>query len=146
MPVTAAHDLDPESVTDEHLRRTLVGTVDPYQPQQPARLIHEPLQQRGRPWSRAHRHWSPEQEAYVSTKAAQHDPDVAQLALPWVIGQDVVPIPGTKRRRDLEQNTAAATIEPTSEVIAAIDAVSPHGVAADERNNPRSTRLKRDRI
>lgn len=76
--------------------------------------------------------------------AAQRDADVAQLALAWVISQDVVPIPGTKQRRYLEQNAAAAAIELTPEEIDAIDAVSPHGVAAGERNTPEA--LKRDRI
>jgi hypothetical protein len=47
LPVGAAHDLDPDSVSGERLgqRRTLVGAVDPHQFQQPARLIHERLQQ-----------------------------------------------------------------------------------------------------
>jgi aryl-alcohol dehydrogenase-like predicted oxidoreductase len=43
-----------------------------------------------------------------------------QLALAWVLsrGQDIVPIPGTKRRRYLEENLAAAEVELTSEDIA----------------------------
>ncbi|NEA69010.1 hypothetical protein G3I56_42250 [Streptomyces sp. SID12488] len=87
-----------------------------------------------------------QRQALVSARAAEHDADVAQPALAWVIGQDVVPIPGTKRRRDLEQNAAAAAIELTPEEIAAIDAAFPHGVAAGERKHPRSTRFERDRI
>ncbi|KIF67129.1 hypothetical protein HY68_36060 [Streptomyces sp. AcH 505] len=49
LSVTAAHDLGPDSVTGERLRqrRTLVGAVDPHQFQQPARLLHERLQQCG---------------------------------------------------------------------------------------------------
>jgi aryl-alcohol dehydrogenase-like predicted oxidoreductase len=58
-----------------------------------------------------------------------------QLALAWLHaqGENVVPIPGTKRRRYLEENAAAATIDLTSDDLAAIDAVAPQGVAAGER-------------
>ena len=58
-----------------------------------------------------------------------------QLALAWLHaqGENVVPIPGTKRRRYLEENAAAATIDLTSDDLAAIDAVAPKGVAAGER-------------
>jgi len=46
-----------------------------------------------------------------------------QLALAWVLsrGDDVVPIPGTKRRTYLEENVAAADIELTSEDLAWLD-------------------------
>jgi aryl-alcohol dehydrogenase-like predicted oxidoreductase len=56
----------------------------------------------------------------------------AQLSLAWVLarGDDVVPIPGTKRRTYLEQNAAAASIELTPEEIAEIDAL---GEAAGDR-------------
>jgi aryl-alcohol dehydrogenase-like predicted oxidoreductase len=76
--------------------------------------------------------------------AAQRNTDVAQLALAWVISQDVVPIPGTKQRRYLEQNAAAASIGLTPDELAAVDHASPHGVAAGDRNTPEG--LKRDRI
>jgi aryl-alcohol dehydrogenase-like predicted oxidoreductase len=58
-----------------------------------------------------------------------------QLALAWLHaqGENVVPIPGTKRRRYLEENAVAATIDLTSDDLAAIDAVAPQGVAAGER-------------
>ena len=47
----------------------------------------------------------------------------AQLALAWVLakGDDIVPIPGTKRREYLEQNAAAADVELTAEDLARID-------------------------
>ena len=50
-----------------------------------------------------------------------------QLALAWVLaqGEDVVPIPGTKRRTYLEENLAAADIELTPEELARIDAEIP---------------------
>ena len=49
----------------------------------------------------------------------------AQLALAWVLsrGDDVVPIPGTKRRTYLEQNAAAADIELTSDELAELDSL-----------------------
>jgi aryl-alcohol dehydrogenase-like predicted oxidoreductase len=59
----------------------------------------------------------------------------SQLALAWVLaaGDDVVPIPGTKRIRYLEENVAAADIVLTAEDMAAIDQVAPLGVAAGNR-------------
>lgn len=58
-----------------------------------------------------------------------------QLALAWVHAQgtDIVPIPGTKRRRYLEENVAAFSIELTSDDVAHLDAVAPKGVAAGDR-------------
>ena len=58
-----------------------------------------------------------------------------QLALAWVLakGEDVVPIPGTKRRAYLEENVAASDIELTAEDLARIDEVAPKGVAAGTR-------------
>ena len=51
----------------------------------------------------------------------------AQLALAWVLaqGEDIVPIPGTKRRTYLEQNAAAADVELTSEDLARIESELP---------------------
>jgi aryl-alcohol dehydrogenase-like predicted oxidoreductase len=59
----------------------------------------------------------------------------SQLALAWVLaqGRDVVPIPGTKRVRYLEENAAAAEIKLTPDDLGAIDAAAPAGVAAGER-------------
>src|SRR5580700_9940619 len=56
----------------------------------------------------------------------------AQLALAWVLaqGEDLVPIPGTKRREYLEQNAGAADVELTDEDLARIDAELPK-VAGD---------------
>jgi aryl-alcohol dehydrogenase-like predicted oxidoreductase len=57
----------------------------------------------------------------------------AQLALAWVLakGEDIVPIPGTKRRSYLEQNAAAVDIELSAEEIARIEAAVPE--AAGDR-------------
>ena len=51
----------------------------------------------------------------------------AQLALAWVLaqGEDLVPIPGTKRRKYLEENAAAVEVELTDEDLARIDAELP---------------------
>jgi len=66
-----------------------------------------------------------------------------QLALAWVLaqGDDIVPIPGTKRRTYLEENIAAATIKLTSEDLAAIDVVLPPGAASGDRYPETSMRL-----
>jgi aryl-alcohol dehydrogenase-like predicted oxidoreductase len=59
----------------------------------------------------------------------------AQLALAWVLaqGDDVAPIPGTKRRKYLEQNLEAIKISLTPQELARIDEVAPKGVAAGDR-------------
>ncbi|MEA2497430.1 MAG: hypothetical protein QOJ29_5341 [Thermoleophilaceae bacterium] len=59
----------------------------------------------------------------------------SQLALAWVMsrGDDVVPIPGTTKVKNLEENVAAAEIELTDEELERIDEVAPKGVAAGER-------------
>ncbi|MBG8553818.1 aldo/keto reductase [Hymenobacter guriensis] len=54
----------------------------------------------------------------------------AQLALAWVLAQDVVVIPGTKRRKYLEQNVAAASIVLSPQELADLDAIMPVGSAA----------------
>jgi len=56
----------------------------------------------------------------------------AQVALAWVLsrGDDVVPIPGTKRRTYLEQNVAALDVELTADELAQLDAI---GTAAGDR-------------
>jgi aryl-alcohol dehydrogenase-like predicted oxidoreductase len=59
----------------------------------------------------------------------------SQLALAWVLaqGQDIVPIPGTKRIKYLEQNAAAADIILSQEELAAIEDVFPKDAAAGLR-------------
>jgi aryl-alcohol dehydrogenase-like predicted oxidoreductase len=67
--------------------------------------------------------------------AADKDCTPGQLALAWVLarGEDVVPIPGTKRRRYLEENVQAAEIELTDEDLARIEEAAPAGAAAGDR-------------
>jgi aryl-alcohol dehydrogenase-like predicted oxidoreductase len=59
----------------------------------------------------------------------------SQLALTWVMaqGNDIVPIPGTKRRKYLEENTAAAEIELSGDDLAELDEVFPKNAAAGQR-------------
>ncbi len=58
-----------------------------------------------------------------------------QLALAWVLhqGDDIAPIPGTKRRSYLEENVAAADIELSADELARIDEAAPAGATAGER-------------
>jgi aryl-alcohol dehydrogenase-like predicted oxidoreductase len=73
--------------------------------------------------------------ARVQEMAREKGCTPAQLALAWVLaqGQDVVPIPGTKRRRYLEENAGALQVELSADDLARIDTVAPRGVAAGER-------------
>jgi aryl-alcohol dehydrogenase-like predicted oxidoreductase len=59
----------------------------------------------------------------------------SQLALAWVLaqGSDIVPIPGTKRRKYLEENVAALNVRLTPDDLARIDRVLPAGAAAGTR-------------
>jgi aryl-alcohol dehydrogenase-like predicted oxidoreductase len=59
----------------------------------------------------------------------------SQLALAWVLaqGEDIVPIPGTKHRKYLEENVRALDVELTPSDLEEIDEVAPRGVAAGER-------------
>ncbi len=59
----------------------------------------------------------------------------SQLALAWVLvqGPDVVPIPGTKRERFLDENLGATKVVLSAEDLEEIDAVLPAGAAAGER-------------
>jgi aryl-alcohol dehydrogenase-like predicted oxidoreductase len=59
----------------------------------------------------------------------------AQLALAWVLaqGRDIVPIPGTKHRKYLEENVAAADVELTPEDLARLDEAVPAGAAVGDR-------------
>ena len=59
----------------------------------------------------------------------------SQLALAWLLaqGEDIAPIPGTRRIENLEENVAAADLTLTQAELGAIEAVSPAGVASGER-------------
>jgi aryl-alcohol dehydrogenase-like predicted oxidoreductase len=68
----------------------------------------------------------------VKEIAAEKDITPAQLAIAWVLarGDDLVPIPGTKRRTYLEQNAGAVDVELTDEELERIDAELPEVVGA----------------
>jgi len=59
----------------------------------------------------------------------------SQLALAWVLaqGQDIVPIPGTKRVKFLEENAAAANVTLTADELRELSAALPPGAAAGQR-------------
>src|SRR5215203_3033769 len=59
----------------------------------------------------------------------------SQLALAWLLhqGEDIVPIPGTKRRKYLEENVAAVGITLTDEELKRIEEAAPKGAASGER-------------
>jgi len=71
----------------------------------------------------------------VETIARSRGVTPAQLSLAWLLarGEDIVPIPGTKRIKYLEENAAAADIVLTAGELAAIDEAAPVGVAAGLR-------------
>jgi aryl-alcohol dehydrogenase-like predicted oxidoreductase len=67
----------------------------------------------------------------------------SQLALAWVLaqGDDVIPIPGTKRRSYLEENAAAADVTLSAKELRRIEAVAPRGVASGLRYPEEMMRL-----
>jgi aryl-alcohol dehydrogenase-like predicted oxidoreductase len=71
----------------------------------------------------------------VRAMAAEKGCTPAQLALAWLLaqGKDIVPIPGTKHVKTLEENAAAVDVHLTEDDLARIEAVFPRGAAAGER-------------
>lgn len=71
----------------------------------------------------------------VEALAAKKKCQPAQLALAWVLaqGEDIVPIPGTKRRKYLEENAAVTAIQLTPQELKEISAAAPPGVATGAR-------------
>jgi aryl-alcohol dehydrogenase-like predicted oxidoreductase len=71
----------------------------------------------------------------IETLAAEKRCTPAQLALAWVLaqGQDIVPIPGTKQRRYLDQNLGALDITLTPADLQTIDGLAPRGAAVGAR-------------
>lgn len=72
---------------------------------------------------------------HINDIAAEKDCTPAQLALAWVLsrGEDVVPIPGTKRRAHLDDDLASLEVSLTEAEIDRIDEFAPHGAAAGAR-------------
>ena len=71
----------------------------------------------------------------VRVLAAEIGCTPGQLALAWVLaqGDDIVPIPGTKRRKYLDENVGALTVRLTAAQLAALDEAFPFNAAAGER-------------
>lgn len=71
----------------------------------------------------------------VKAIAAQKKVTPSQLALAWLLaqGDDIVPIPGTRRQKNLEENIAATEITLTNDELQQIEAVAPKGFASGDR-------------
>ena len=71
----------------------------------------------------------------VKALAAKKRTTPAALALAWVLaqGDDIVPIPGTQRRKYLEENGTAAEVTLSKAELAELDAIAPKGVAVGDR-------------
>jgi aryl-alcohol dehydrogenase-like predicted oxidoreductase len=71
----------------------------------------------------------------IEAMAAEKACTAAQLALAWVLaqGSDIIPIPGTKRRRWLDDNIGALNVSLGTQDLARIDAILPPGAAAGDR-------------
>ena len=72
---------------------------------------------------------------HIESVARQKRCTPSQLALAWLLarGNDIVPIPGTKRVQYLEENLGALDVALTADDLARIDAIAPRGVAAGAR-------------
>ena len=73
--------------------------------------------------------------ASLRAVAAAHGATPAQVAIAWLLaqGDDIVPIPGTKRVARLEENAGAADLALSKGDIARLDAAFPPGITAGER-------------
>jgi aryl-alcohol dehydrogenase-like predicted oxidoreductase len=73
--------------------------------------------------------------ARVEAMAKEKSRKPAQLALAWVLaqGDDIVPIPGTKRRNYLEENVGALAVQLSNDDLARLDELMPQGIAAGQR-------------
>lgn len=78
--------------------------------------------------------------AKIQAMAADKGVSAAQLALAWVLakGDDILPIPGTKRRRYLDENLAALDIDLSTSEVAALDDIFPAQATAGARYAPAS--------
>lgn len=77
--------------------------------------------------------------------AAAHDASAAQVALAWLLaqGDDIVPIPGSKRRATLEDSMKAAELALSAKELAKLDAASPRGGTAGPRYGERAMAMTR---
>lgn len=81
----------------------------------------------------------------ISDIATSHRVSNAQIALAWLLaqGNDVVPIPGVKRRLTMEDSVAAANVTLSSADLDAIDAVAPRGGTSGPRYSQRAMAMVR---
>lgn len=77
--------------------------------------------------------------------AATHDASAAQVALAWLLaqGDDIVPIPGSKRRATLEDSVKAADLTLSAEELVRLDEASPRGGTAGPRYGERAMAMTR---
>ena len=73
----------------------------------------------------------------VREVAERRGVSLARIAIAWLLaqGDDIVPIPGVKRRATLEDSAAAVDVELSAEDLAELDAALPPGAAAGPRYN-----------
>jgi aryl-alcohol dehydrogenase-like predicted oxidoreductase len=81
----------------------------------------------------------------VGEVAAKHDVSNAQIALAWLLaqGDDIVPIPGFKRRLTMEDSAKAADVTLDSDDLARLEAAAPRGGTAGPRYSERGMRMVR---
>ncbi|MBZ6383339.1 aldo/keto reductase [Sphingomonas sanguinis] len=81
----------------------------------------------------------------VKTIAAAHEASAAQVALAWLLaqGDDIVPIPGSKRRTTLEDSMKAAELVLSTEDLAKLDQAAPRGGTAGPRYGERAMAMTR---
>ena len=79
--------------------------------------------------------------ASVEELAEEKGRTPSQIALAWVLGRgnDIVPIPGTKRRSYLEENAEAVDVELTGDDLERLERAFPQGAAAGDRYPDMST-------
>lgn len=86
-----------------------------------------------------------EMVAVVKTIADAHGASPAQIALAWLLaqGDDIVPIPGSKRRATLEDSMEAVDVTLTADDLAKLDAAAPRGATAGPRYGERAMAMTR---
>jgi aryl-alcohol dehydrogenase-like predicted oxidoreductase len=104
-------------------------------------LDERDFRRRGPRFQEENLHSNLELVATVEELAAAKGATPCQIALAWVLtrGDDIVPIPGTKRVGYLEENAAAAELELTADELAQLERAFPVGVAAGDRYPDMST-------
>ena len=87
----------------------------------------------------------PPSKATQPGKADRHQVSLARIALAWLLaqGDDIVPIPGVKRRATLEDSIAAADLELSAQDLSELDAAVPPGAAAGDRYGERGMKMVR---